>query len=111
MLDANDQLFHLAGAQSGVNLIRLGLSSLFAEKFLEKERNLFKNGILVYADHSSVISKGVAEGYMDVGFFFTSKPTHGVTDYELVKEIDWPLQCVRARSRAVLSPGRRHRIP
>jgi DNA-binding transcriptional LysR family regulator len=102
MLEANDQLFYLSGALPGETALRLGLSSLFAERFLEKGPD--QSRIFVYADHSSVIRKGVLDGYIDVGFFFASKANEGIPNYTVVDEIDWPIHWVRKQN-FVLSPG------
>src|SRR5262249_20425585 len=103
MLDANDQLLGLGGARDGRSPIRVGLSSLFTGDFLRR-RPPSPGNILIYADHSSVIRKGLIEGYIDVGCFFTSKAALGDADLTVVAEVEWPLQWVRARE-FVLSPG------
>lgn len=104
MLDANDQLFYLGGARAGESTIRLGLSTLLAGKVLESRRSPTKDNVFIYADQSSVIRKGLIEGYIDVGCFFALKSGSLNADYTVVAEVDWSFQWVRARE-LVLSPG------
>jgi DNA-binding transcriptional LysR family regulator len=104
ILDANDQLFYLGGMRAGEQPIRLGLSALFASRLLERGKAYLPSNLFIYSDHSSVLRKGLADGYIDVACFFESRQATAAADYTVVSEVDWPWRWLRAKD-FVLSPG------
>lgn len=67
ILEANDQLLRLGGNDDGPQVIRLGLSTLFVNAFIESLAAETLADIFVHADHSTSIGRGLIDGYIDVG--------------------------------------------
>jgi DNA-binding transcriptional LysR family regulator len=104
MLEANDQLFFLGGNYAGKRPIRLGLSTLFVAAFLESQNPMTFTNTSTYADHSSVVRKGLADGYIDVACYFAPKNAEADPDCTIIAEIDCPMVWIRSKQFA-LSPG------
>ncbi|WP_420969629.1 LysR family transcriptional regulator [Bradyrhizobium sp. B120] len=102
ILEANDQVLRLAG-HGNATVHRVGLSSLFAQRLLERAGKDDFSDLFICADRSSKIRKGLIEGYIDVACIFASD-----VDSELSKTIleqrAFSATWVRSRD-FVLSPG------
>jgi DNA-binding transcriptional LysR family regulator len=102
LLDANDQILLLGGAATEARPIRLGLSLLYVERFLEVWRSAEHPAcdVSIVCDHSSELAKALAEGYLDVACLVNPPPE--VCD----PVVGWEEDFVWVRSRDfVLSPG------
>ncbi len=104
ILEANDQLLRLGGNVEGPQPLRLGLSTLFVEKFIKHQTPDTLADIFIHADHSIEIAKGLIDGYIDVGCIFENSAFEAGIRELVVNETHDPLVWVRARS-FVLSPG------
>src|ERR1700712_5567171 len=59
MLEANDQMLRLGGAAEGPQPLRLGIATLFAQEFLRKQDSETLSNVVIHADHSLGIMKGI----------------------------------------------------
>jgi len=101
LLEANDRILSLAGPAHNRRLLRIGISTLYADDYLQKIALDETSDIQVYCDHSEEISKGVLDGYIDIGcslFYFTPPSKNRVAEWE--ESLIW----VRGRD-FLLSPG------
>jgi DNA-binding transcriptional LysR family regulator len=104
ILEANDQLLRLGGNIEGPQPLRLGLSTLFLQKFIQHQPPDALADIFIQADHSIEIAKGLIDGYIDVGCVFENSAFESGIGELIVNETNDPLVWVRARD-FVLSPG------
>jgi DNA-binding transcriptional LysR family regulator len=104
ILEANDQLLRLGGNIEGPQPLRLGLSTLFLQKFIKHQTPDTLADIFIHADHSIEIAKGLIDGYIDVGCIFENSAFEAGIGELVVNETHDPLVWVRARN-FVLSPG------
>lgn len=104
ILEANDQLLRLGGNTDAPRPVRLGLSTLFLEKFLAVQTPATLSDIYIHADHSIEIAKGLIEGYIDVGCIFENSAFEARIEDLVINECSEALVWVRARD-FVLSPG------
>jgi DNA-binding transcriptional LysR family regulator len=104
ILEANDQLLRLGGNTDGPQPLRLGLSTLFLEKFLGHQTAETLADIFIHADHSIEIAKGLIDGYIDVGCIFENSAFHAGIEELVVNECHDPQVWVRAKH-FVVSPG------
>jgi DNA-binding transcriptional LysR family regulator len=65
MLEANDQILALAGSLSESLPVRLGISNLYVERYLEACKGA-PQSVHIHCDQSGKIRSGLAEGYIDV---------------------------------------------
>jgi hypothetical protein len=84
--------------------LRLGLSTLFLEKFLKHLTRDTLSDIFIEANHSIEIAKGLVDGYIDVGCIFENSACHAGIEELVVNECYDPLVWVRAKN-FVISPG------
>ena len=103
MLEANDQMLRLGGAAEGPHPLRLGIATLFAEEFLRKQDADTLANVVIHADHSLGIMKGILDGYIDVACIFENPEIEEISD-EIVKECEIPFVWVRSKN-FVLRPG------
>src|ERR1700744_2135794 len=66
ILEANDQLLRLGGNADSPQVLRLGLSTLFAQPFIRQQTAESLADIFVHSDHSVPIGRGLVEGYIDI---------------------------------------------
>lgn len=104
ILEANDQLFCLGGNNGGPRPIRLGLSSLYLEEFLEHQTAETLSNVFILVDHSTAISQGLMEGYIDIACIFENRSIEPDVAPMVVRKHEEPMVWVRARD-FVLSPG------
>jgi DNA-binding transcriptional LysR family regulator len=104
ILEANDQLLRLGGNVEGPQPLRLGLSTLFLEKFLKHQTPDTLSDVFIEANHSIEIAKGLVDGYIDVGCIFENSAFHAGIEELVVNECYDPLVWVRAKN-FVISPG------
>ncbi|MFQ3458639.1 LysR family transcriptional regulator [Bradyrhizobium sp. UFLA01-814] len=104
ILEANDQLLRLSGSAETVMPLRLGLSTVFVQKFLQSRSTAFPGDTFIQADHSIQIAKGVSAGYIDVACFYKYPAIEEDIDQLAVKEFNEPLVWIRARN-FVMSAG------
>jgi DNA-binding transcriptional LysR family regulator len=104
ILEANDQMLCISGAEHLPQPLRLGLSTLFVREFLGHQNAQSLSDIVIHTDNSVGITKGLIDGYIDIAYILenpemTSEIAHLIVD-ETDEEFVW------ARSRDfVLSPG------
>ena len=101
LLDANDQILSLGGAAQAGQPVRLGISTIYAELFLD----IWKQAgapipLHIACDSSAELARRLAEGFNDIACLLDD----GRQDLNLV--MSWREDFVWARSRDfVLSPG------
>lgn len=104
ILEANDQLLRLGGNNEGPQSLRLGLSTLFVNVFLESLATDTLADIFVQADHSTSIGRGLVDGYIDLACIYETRAIEPEVQQMVVNECSEPLVWVRSRD-FVLSPG------
>lgn len=104
ILEANDQLFCLGGNHVGPRPLRLGLSSLYLEDFLAHQTTETLSNVFIHVDHSTAISQGLMEGYIDIACIFENRSIEPDVAPMVVLKHEEPMVWVRARD-FVLSPG------
>ena len=104
ILEANDQLLRLGGNIEGPQPLRLGLSTLLLQKFIQHQTPDTLAHVFIQADHSIEIVKGLIDGHIDVGCVFENSAFESGIGELIVNETSDPLVWVRARD-FVLSPG------
>jgi DNA-binding transcriptional LysR family regulator len=104
MLEANDQMFRLGGAAGRSPVLRLGISTPFAEPFLDNETAETLSDIILHTDNSLGITKGLIDGYIDIACFFENAEMDPDMRCVIVKQREEPLAWVRSKD-FVLGPG------
>jgi DNA-binding transcriptional LysR family regulator len=104
ILEANDQLLRLGGNTEGPQPLRLGLSTLFVQRFIQTQTADSLADIFVHTDHSAQIGRGLIDGYIDVACIFQNQAIESEIEQFVINKIKDPLVWVRARN-FVLSPG------
>jgi DNA-binding transcriptional LysR family regulator len=105
IIEANDQVLALGGTNGGSDRLRLGLSTVFARRFMMGQMPNGFGDVQIHAGSSQEISASLVEGHTDVACFF-----HLRGDIEpglaslIVDEYEDRLVWVRSKS-FVLSPG------
>lgn len=103
ILDANDQIMGLGGAETRP-LRRLGIASSFAKQLFISLDEETRSKVFLSTDHSSLIRKGIVEGYIDVGCLFAPDGLRAEIEEAVVWELPCPITWVKSRN-FVLSPG------
>ncbi len=68
LLDANDQILSIGGAENDAQPVRLGLSAAFIDQFLANLPKVKLAGQMsIVCDHSAELAKAFADGYLDIG--------------------------------------------
>ena len=104
ILEANDQLLRLGGNTDGPQPLRLGLSTLFVQRFIRTQTAESLADIFVHTDHSVPIGRGLIDGYIDVACIYENPVIEGEIEQLVINRIKDPLVWVRAKN-FVLSPG------
>ena len=104
ILEANDQLLRLGGNTDGTQPLRLGLSTLFVQQFIQHQTADSLVDIFVHTDHSVPIGKGLIDGYIDIACIFENPAIESEIEQLVINRMRDPLVWVRAKS-FVLSPG------
>lgn len=104
IIEANDQVLALGGADAGTDRLRLGLSSLMTRRFVTQQTISHFNDVQIHAGASLDIATSLTEGHIDIACFYR----RGDIDLHLapliVDEAEDQLVWVRSKS-FVLSPG------
>jgi len=67
LLDANDQILSIGGAENDAQPIRLGLSTAFIVQFLDSLPSVkLDSQMSIACDHSAGLAKAFADGYLDI---------------------------------------------
>jgi DNA-binding transcriptional LysR family regulator len=104
ILEANDQLLRLGGNTDGTQPLRLGLSTLFVQQFIQHQTADSLVDIFVHTDHSVPIGKGLIDGYIDIACIFENPAIESEIEQLVINRMRDPLVWVRAKN-FVLSPG------
>lgn len=103
ILEANDQILGLGGVESRP-LRRVGITSVFAKRLFGSLDPETRSRIFLFADHSSVIRKGLVEGYIDIACLFLHNTHQPEVEEAIVEEHPCHMTWVKSRN-FVLSPG------
>jgi DNA-binding transcriptional LysR family regulator len=104
ILEANDQLLRLGGSNEGPQPLRLGISTLLADEFLKLQPADALVDIMVHADMSPMIARGLIDGYIDIAFVYNDPLLDTEDEVTTVNEADERSVWVRSRD-FVLRPG------
>ena len=104
ILEANDQMLRLGGNTAGPQLLRLGLSTLFVSEFVKHQTRESLADIFIHTDHSTVIGKGLIDGYIDMACIYENETIKAEVEELVINEFEEPLVWVRSND-FVLSPG------
>jgi DNA-binding transcriptional LysR family regulator len=75
LLDANDQILSIGGAENDAQPIRLGLSAAFIDQFLDGLPQVkLGRQMSIVCDHSAELAKTFADGYLDIGCLAMPEP-------------------------------------
>jgi DNA-binding transcriptional LysR family regulator len=90
LLDANDQILSIGGADRRAQTIRVGLTPLFANQFLSKWSALEDaERITITSDHSAELTRSFANGYLDIGCLANAAMPDDVTEQIFAWEEDF----------------------
>jgi DNA-binding transcriptional LysR family regulator len=104
MSDANDQMLRLGGSVEGPRPLRFGISASMVKQFLRKETAETLAGIIMHTDNSLRITKGLMDGYTDVGCICENLDALPDISDMIVNEREETFVWVRSKD-FVLSPG------
>ncbi|WP_407150866.1 LysR family transcriptional regulator [Bradyrhizobium sp. ORS 86] len=104
ILEANDQLLRLGGNNEGPQPLRLGISTLLAEEFLKLQPADALADMLVHADMSPAIIRGLIDGYIDIALVYSNPLLEAEDDVTIANEVEERSIWVRSRD-FVLRPG------
>jgi DNA-binding transcriptional LysR family regulator len=104
MLEANDQMLRLGGSADGPQPVRVGISTLFVKQFFQHQNAETLADVVVHADNSAGISRGLVEGYIDIACTYenaeTAEAIRATVVHERLESFVW----VRSKD-FVLRPG------
>jgi DNA-binding transcriptional LysR family regulator len=103
ILEANDQILGLGGVDSRP-LRRIGVAGVLAKRLFESLDKQTQSRIFIHADHSSLIRKGLIEGYIDVACLFSHNGHEPEIEETIVEQHPIPMTWAKSRD-FVLSPG------
>jgi DNA-binding transcriptional LysR family regulator len=103
IIEANDQVLALGGADSSTGRLRLGLSSLLSRQFVQHQSQRLSD-VHIQAGTSHEISTALTEGHIDIGCFYQRGDVDSDLATLIVDEYEDRLVWVRS-SNFVLSPG------
>jgi DNA-binding transcriptional LysR family regulator len=96
LLDANDQILSIGGAENDAQPIRLGLSAAFVNQFLVNWPKVrLASQLSIVCDHSAELAKAFADGYLDVGCLAMPEPPADLGEVVF----GWEEEAVWVRSR------------
>ncbi|WP_245350404.1 LysR family transcriptional regulator [Bradyrhizobium sp. UFLA03-84] len=104
ILEANDQLLRLGGNHEGPQPLRLGMSTMLAEEFLKLHPADVLADVLVHADMSPIVIRGLIDGYIDIAFVYSNPSLENEDEVTIAAEADERSVWVRSRD-FVLRPG------
>ena len=90
ILEANDRILALSGSLTKVGQLRIGISIIFAEAILNNPamQNVLL-GTNVWCDTGEELSKGLADGYIDVACIISPSPELFHCEYSWTEQIIW----------------------
>jgi DNA-binding transcriptional LysR family regulator len=104
ILEANDQMLRLGGGAEGPQPIRLGISNLFVRDFLQHQSAETLLNLVIHADHSVTVTKGILDGFIDIACIFDNREIGTEIADLIVKEREEAFVWVRSKN-FVLRPG------
>jgi DNA-binding transcriptional LysR family regulator len=104
MLDANDQMLRLGGSVEVPRPLRFGISASMVKQFLRSETAETLAGIVIRTDNSLGITKGLMDGYTDIGCICENLGASPDISDMIVNEREETFVWVRSKD-FVLSPG------
>ncbi len=104
ILEANDQLLMLRGTTSDDSSVRLGMSSVYAQKMLESMTRAEMANVCIYADNSAEIAKCLLDGFIDVGIFLGLSDLPPDSAIDVIAQRNDEVTWVRSKD-FTLSPG------
>lgn len=104
ILEANDQMLRLGGNAIGPQRLRLGLSTLFVQDFIKQQARESLADIVIHADHSTAIGRGLIDGYIDMACIYENETIRADVEEMVINEFEDPMVWVRSTD-FVLSPG------
>ena len=104
ILEANDQLLRLGGNNEGPQPLRLGISTLLADDFMKRQTAETLADIIIHADRSPAIIRGLIDGYIDIAFVFSNPLVDVEDEVTIANKAEERSVWVRARD-FVLRPG------
>lgn len=104
ILEANNQLQMLRGAQSYGRTPRVGLSDIYARQAFENFTSSIFADVSIVADNSPEIVKGLVNGFIDIGLFLQAQGAAIDPSIAILRERSEELVWVRSAD-FVLSPG------
>lgn len=104
IIEANDQVLALGGADSHGERLRLGLSVVMAQRFVAQQSASALHDMHIHAGMSAEIATALIDGHVDIGCFFQRGEISPDLAPLVVDEFEDRLAWVRAKS-FVLSPG------
>ena len=104
MLEANDQILMLGGADSKPEHVKIGLATMFTSQFYEKTDAEMLSRMAVQIDRSVLMAKAMLDGYLDLACIYEMPEFASEIDQYVVDQFEEPLVWVRSKN-FVLSPG------
>lgn len=104
MLEANDQMLRLGGSGASPQPMRLGISTLFVKQFFLQQNAETLANVVIHAENSAGITRGLLEGYIDVGCIYENAETAETMHAMVVNESHESFVWVRSKD-FVLRPG------
>lgn len=104
IIEANDQVLALGGADSNSGRLRLGLSSLLTRPFIENPSITGLNDVHIQAGSSQEIAAALIEGHIDIACFYQRGDINSDLATLIVDEYEDRLVWIRSKA-FVLSPG------
>lgn len=104
ILEANQQLMLLRGAQQQHRSLRLGLSDLYARLVFDDHTQSDFDDVSILADTSAEILRGLLSGFIDIGLFMQMPGIAIDPSIAIIRECEEELVWVRSRD-FVLSHG------
>lgn len=103
IVDANDQLLRLGGSEK-ISMRRLGVSQILAQRLFDEFSKESLSNVFVSAEHSSEISRGLLEGFIDIACLFLREGSGQHLEDLIVSEFPFEMSWVKARD-FVTRPG------
>ncbi|QUS38098.1 LysR family transcriptional regulator [Tardiphaga alba] len=104
IIEANDQVLALGGADSNTGRLRLGLSSLLTRPFVERQAAVTLGDVHIQAGTSQDVATALIEGHIDIACFYQRGDIDSDLATLIVDEYEDRLVWVRSQN-FVLSPG------
>lgn len=103
IVDANDQLLRLGGSEK-LSMRRLGVSQILAQRLFDEFSKESLSNVFVSAEHSSEISRGLLEGFIDIACLFLREGSGHHLEDLIASEFQFEMSWVKARD-FVTRPG------